>query len=784
MKKIIPILILLAIEIGLFLANYRPGTYFLGWDNLFPEMNFSENIRRSFFAVWEEYRGLGLLDGMSFAANLPHYLFLWLLSFFLPQNLLRYSFFFLMHFLGGVGMYLFLSGQITRQKWSAFFGALFYQFNLATIQMFYAPYELFAVHFAFLPWLVNYLIKFLRTGENKNLVWFAIFSLLAVPQAHVPTVFLIYLILVFFILIFNFFKRILTVLVTIFMINAFWLLPYSYDVLTNTNTVLEAKINQMARFDIYANQKARGDLVNVVTLKGFLLDAKESGSFIMAPWKNYLNSPLFKIGEVTFLGLAVIGIVAIIKRREKHFYPFLAVASVAFFFLASNVPVLGALNDLLRNNIALIGEGFRFSFTKFAIVFVFAYSIFIAYGLETITKQWIFNVLALLLLLIYAFPVFQGNFFFDALRIKIPPEYFQVVDYFNDQPLDTRIANFPQVNYSSWRFTNFGYRGSGFFWYGVKQPMLDRAFDPWSRQNENYYKEISYALYSQNLPLFEEVLEKYRVNWLLLDGNIINPSSPKALYIDELKDLVKNSQQISLIRQIGQIGIYKNNLKTPTKSFVSIQEKLDLKKLVTSDQKLVTSPYYLPNLSHNQGYLITVTGKNMANKQSLFWLENLNSRRADLEERLKDGVNYFIQPPMEPDGLGYSLHIENFETEKVTIGEIEKGILEPPRMTSQGGYDDRFIVEHPNPAFYRIDLNVDKPSTLILSQSFDKGWLALGAKNHVLIDNWANGWEVDPGLRIVYLFYWPQLLEFGGFSLLTIFILALIIKKRTSSASQ
>lgn len=849
-QKNLGLFLLFAIEIILFLANYKTGTYFLGWDNLFPEMNFPVNINRSLFSVWQEYRGLGLLDGMSFAANLPHYLFLWSVSWVLPQNLLRYFFFFLMHFLGGVGIYILLEKEIKVSKLSAFIGALFYQLNLASIQMFYAPYELFAVHFAFLPWLILFVRQFLKTGDKKSLFWLFLFSIIALPQAHVPTLFLVYIIAVGFILLFSYnFKRAAIIISTIFIVNAFWLLPYGYGVITGgARTVIEAKINQMSRFDIYANQKFRGDIIDVLSLQGFMLDMKESigahGStdFIMAPWRNYIDTIPFKITAGLIMILAGLGLINILHRRDKSSYPFVVIFLIAFFFLGSNIPGLSFLNDLLRDKIPMIGEAFRFSFTKFAIIFALTMSVFLSRGVEFVLRRYRVLFLVLVVaLLIYSIPSFSGQFLFDSTRISIPNEYFQTVNYFNHQPLDTRVALFPQSSYWSWRFTNFGYRGSGFFWYGIPQPTLDLAFDPWSRQNENYYWEISYALYSKNRPLFESVLEKYRVNWLLIDGNIINPSSPKALFVPELEDLINQSPKISLAAQFGQIKIYRVNLTLPTKDFVSVAQNLpnansyqwgnldqafvDLGDYVASPdpiypnrslftgknqsniefnpEKLISgqpmikilpdgqNAWTYPSLSHRQGYLIKVIAKNISGKPYLFWIENLNSRRADLETYLpasRQVTSYFVQPPMEQDGLGYTFHLDSIsvgktkavnEFEEMDIYPIDYWGLVKARSNSSNLSSINYlspIVDHPNPSLYRIDLNSSIPATIILAQSYDPGWVAIGAGNHVLIDNWANGWQVENGPRVIYLFFWPQLLEFAGFGLLTAWLGWVIIQ--------
>ena len=742
-------LLLTAVGIILVLTNYTPGTILSGWDTLHPEFNLGLYLQRIFWGVWQQHQGLGAVAAQAHASELGRLWYLWI-----P---FRYGYFWISLILGPLGVFFFLKKLVKPS--AAFLGGLFYLLNLGTMQHFYLPLEMFATGYAFLPWL------FWAVYE-KRLILLSFLFLVSVPMAHTPTLWFIHFAAL---IIFAFCldkKWAIKVFLTGILVNSFWLLPSLYFIFTHGADVINSHISQQFSPKAFAVSKEFGNLWDIALIRGYLFDWGHfdfvSRRFVdlLPVWKNHLSNPfVLTIGHGSFAAV-ILGILLSLKKKIP------AGRAMIPVLLFSAFGLLGLVET----------EALRFPFTKFSLLLMLSFAVYFSLAVDYLKKFWI---VIPVLLIIYMWPAFNGNLICDCERVTFPPEYQQTFDWFNKQDPDTRIAPFPVDSIYGWGYYGWGYEGAGFRWFGLPQPILDREFDRWMPTNENYYKEISYALYSKNLPLFEEVLEKYRVNWLLVDGNIINSSSPKALYLDELADLVRKSEIVRPDRQFGKIKIYQVNLKVPTKSFVSVQG-------ANHDSPLleIKPPYYLPNLSHNQGYLITVTGKNVAGKQSLFWIENLNSRRADLEERLKDGVNYFIQPPMEPDGLGYSLHVENFETEKVTMGEIKKEILEPPRMTVGAVYDENFIVEHPNPSWYRIDLNVEKPATLILAQSFDNGWLALGAKNHILIDNWANGWEVGPGLRIVYLFYWPQLLEFAGFSLLTIFAFALIIKKRTSSASK
>ena len=73
--KIFPYLIIFLTVLILFIANYLPGTWLSGWDNLHPEFNFKLNLQREIFAGWQEYQGLGAVGGLMIAADIPRLLF-------------------------------------------------------------------------------------------------------------------------------------------------------------------------------------------------------------------------------------------------------------------------------------------------------------------------------------------------------------------------------------------------------------------------------------------------------------------------------------------------------------------------------------------------------------------------------------------------------------------------------------------------------------------------------------------------------------------------------------
>ncbi|GIW63938.1 MAG: hypothetical protein KatS3mg091_740 [Patescibacteria group bacterium] len=577
-------LLLIVVETILFFTNYIPNTFLIGWDNIMPEFNLWLNLERSFFSVWQEYRGLGLLDGMSHASNLMHSIYIAFLMLLFPQNMVRYVFIFLTHLLGGIGFY-YLAKKSFKNSKSAFIGALFYMFNLGVVQMYSAPLEVFATHFAALPFLALTILNVLEKPNKKNISFLFLASILTSPQTFVPTIFIVFLILFFFILFFYYlqnknFKRTFVAFSLVIIPNLFWLLPFVYSVKNNAKIIANTRINQYSSEEIYLRNKAFGNLENVLTFKGFMMDAMELNTktnkteYLMTVWKDYAKTPLFNMFFIAITIVTILGIVKTVKDKNCQLLPFLFSLFTAFFFLANNTFMFEQLNNIFRSLFPILGEGFRFPFTKFIILFAFCYSIFFSYGLSYLlesTKKFRSIILGLVFLgiLYICFPAFKGYFISPFIKQTIPQEYFHVISYFDSIDHNKRIAFLPTPSFWNWYYRRWGHRGSGFLWYGIPQPILLRAFDPWSNYNEQFYNEFAYAQKLENIELFNQILRKYNIDYLLLDSSLINTLSPKPINYDKIKDFLNKNTLLTKEWEEGVLSVYKVNKQTHNR-FVSL----------------------------------------------------------------------------------------------------------------------------------------------------------------------------------------------------------------------
>jgi hypothetical protein len=559
------------------------------------------NIKRSLFAVWQEYQGLGLLGGMGHAADLPRQIFIYLISHILPVDLIRYVSTFTALLAGSIGAYVLTKYLILNTKIPALLAGIFYTLNIATIQTFYAPFEAFIYHFGVLPWLLLASILFLERPDLKRTVFLVLVLLLSAPASYIPTLFVVYVLAISIYILTNlilnsnrlsYLIKTVKLFAVIILVNAFWLLPFLYFTINNAHVNVNSKINQMGTDTIFLQNKEFGTLLDTALLRGFWfnnVDPNFLGDFdyMLSPWRAHFDNPLVPASGLALFAIILIGAISVLAKIRKNKssmvtcrLSLVVLFLFSFTMLAIDTPIFSQINELFRK-IPLFEQAFRFPFTKFNSLAALTYSIMLVFGITFLTERimkhesrimgfvnYSLFVIPAFLIVLIAFPVFKGHLFYEKVRINIPQEYFDTFSFFQQQDPNTRIANLPQPTFWGWTFYRWGYGGSGFLWYGIRQPILDRAFDVWSKTSENYYYELTQALYSEDKKAFENVLNKYQISWILLDKNVIYPHSPKSLFYDKTENLIESIPGISQARKFGNIKIYKVDLKDKPRSFV------------------------------------------------------------------------------------------------------------------------------------------------------------------------------------------------------------------------
>lgn len=581
----------------MFITNYQPSIYLTGWDNLQTELNSPLAIKRATYAVWQEYQSFGLTSGMAHAADLVRAIFMLFLSIVLPKSILRYLFHFLMLYVGGLGLFYLLRylGFNGKKKFLAFIGAVFYILNLGTVQIFGLPFEPFSVFFAFLPWEILVFLRFAYAEKINpgHIFWLVVVNILATPQAYLQTLFVVYFLCLGFLsfgLLFEnlnkkIIKRFAAALGLIVLVNLFWILPQVYFVKNSLNVVREAKINQQATDVVSRQNIEKGTLRSFSRLEGFYYDLHGvSGESLFGPWHDH-HSNVF-IAILTYVPFAFL-LLGIFKKHRSH-YGFVSIFVLISLLLLSNTSALTYFSFVIFDQ-PFVKQIFRSPFTKFIVPYSLIFSYLFVSGLEALhnfiekksaqgrreVRNIIFTSSVVMLMIIYALPAFLGHFFSSTMKVQIPESYHQTIAYFKDQDRNKRIALLPDYTFWGWFKHGWGYDGSGFIWYGIEQPIVSRTFDVWSLNSESYFWEIKYAIESKNTVLFEEVLDKYNIDYLIYDKSLRPVSSvEEGMQYDQIDWILERTGKVYLAQQFDNLSVLVVDHDHNIESFVSVADNL------------------------------------------------------------------------------------------------------------------------------------------------------------------------------------------------------------------
>ncbi len=274
---------LVVIFIGVFLTNFPFASYMTGWDNLHPELNFMLNFKNGIESVWQDNQGVGTFGGHGYAATLPHTLFLFLMSIFIPDMYLRSGFTFLTLLAGSVGVFVLIRNLLKRENEhikniSALAAGMFYMLNFATVQNFYIQLEAFIIHFALLPWLFHSIIRFFEKSNLKNLAIFFALSLVASAQGFIPPLFIVYMILLSVFLTvyflnkktFTAFKKAALIFGITIVANLYWLLPVMIYSISDSDIYLSAYNNLSSTQNFILKNQTYGNINDMSILRIYL----------------------------------------------------------------------------------------------------------------------------------------------------------------------------------------------------------------------------------------------------------------------------------------------------------------------------------------------------------------------------------------------------------------------------------------------------------------------------------------------------------------------------------
>ncbi|PIY72468.1 hypothetical protein COY87_00785, partial [Candidatus Roizmanbacteria bacterium CG_4_10_14_0_8_um_filter_33_9] len=348
----------------------------------------------------------------------------------------------------------------------------------------------------------------------------------------------------------------------------------------------------------------------------------------------------------------------------------------------------------------------------------------------------------------------------------------------------------------------------------------DSAF----QQYGNYYTSPNEIRYYFPYLDFTSQTQLLRKKWALTENSsqfIINtdldfPTANYTLFnpISEYSAWLYNNNQ--LIQYKTQLNSTLSNKKLITIIDKTLISKLDIKDAEVSNCRSLTTCYEfnLPYLQQRYGYIFKIKNKNIAGRRMYFYITDNTRKQILIEDRLREDTAYYFLPPKYQYGLGYSIVFENessvIEQSENQLETIETYIFpatEIKQIKMSNNIPNTILSEQINFTskkrnYFTYEVQLNNKATVILYQSFHPGWVAynvptnnwmnqnlaflFGQKinTHVLINNWANGWLIEPETKNIVIIFWPQYLQYLGLGLLLISFFGIVFWKSKKNKSQ
>lgn len=552
---------LVVILIIIYVVSLKPQFYIIGWDNYSSYFNLQNNIFRTLFATWREYRGLGVPSD-SEIVDIFRQLFFYSLHFVIPPQLLDQFYFLFCLTLGTLGMYGFIKKifaatipHVSRKilDMVSATGAFFYLFNLNTLSIFYFPIVTYVTRYAAIPILFGIFFS-LMTSEKMSR-WKFIRLLLVISLSSgsyiTGTVFittLLSLVIFGFIWLWN--KRYSTAFCLFIGLNMFWLLVFGNYTLEKSSiiklapTFIDANETQLNKPQTYyALSKQLILYPNFFeTTYHTVKDTIEKTFHHLADTYNIFPDI---VGIYIFPVLYIWGSLEILLGIKRYRYlSFIPLLIGLFLFLSlKEYSFLGFFYKFLDQNIPYFGVLFRFGDTKFHPYIAFAGSIAVSVAVLKIISLikprntnrtllvGIIGGLVILFTLISYRSYFLGHLVGSFVYSRIPHAYSDIARDINADPDFGRVLHLPYDEKAYWRSYTWGYLGSAFFQYLLDKPLMEKTFEPGSQENADFNTRISNIF--QNVQVinpgkdlnfrattFYDVLKMTGVKYVVLDNTV------------------------------------------------------------------------------------------------------------------------------------------------------------------------------------------------------------------------------------------------------------------------
>lgn len=517
------------------LTNAKWGYGLLGNDNFSPELNPTITLQRSLQNPgWRTYRALGVPSDSEQADTIRALMFYLLSSAKVPYWAMSQIYFF-----GTLVIALVSAGKVAeivliskkdeeKEAAHAFlFGGLFYFSSLLTVWIYYFPVHLFVAAYAFLPLVFFTLLKFSHQATPRNALALCISAVFLGISGLTATLFLVcfatLVVLSTLSLVDSRFscKKILIGLGLILALNAYWLVPFSLYVQSNTHALQDSLINRKITTLQVQNEQKYTVLPRTLRYGFSWMDDQLSDGSYAYTARSWYTHPIINVLAYLPIACALFGVFYALKKRKKHAAVFSVLALLGVFLIKGSNTPLGFIYSYLQDASSVFNQVFRWRSSKFWPLLAMSLPLLATYGALHLTKKRpLVTIILVVALCVYMLPMLTGSMIRPSMYTQVPSSYFALADHLQKTNPTARIYVVPEANTLYFRNYSWGFFGSVMLNYVLPNPTFEKALIIGSSESEHAFNEIKNAYYTGDPDIFNNALDRYNIAYVLEDRSV------------------------------------------------------------------------------------------------------------------------------------------------------------------------------------------------------------------------------------------------------------------------
>lgn len=599
------------------ILSFTKGQYLLGNDNYSPELNPSLTIERSIESpAWRSYRVLGF-GSESEQADIFRSAFFWVTEKFLSRESLGQVFGLMCLFVGSwfmgelVGL---IVKDFSKKKYSQvglLLGGVMYVSTLWTVWVYYQNLAPFTSNFGFLPLLLFSIYLYIKNSSARKAVFLFLSSILFTSSCVIATLFVSDLLLIIPFVMFCIFslgvrkkdrlKRFLHTFLIFGITQLFWILPFIFYTFSSSGDLVDSYVNRSITSSVIDLESEMQTLTNSSRFYTRTLNDVRDGEYVFALSEDYQSYDFYKVIGLLPIMASLISIIFFIAKKKWKLLVFPLLTLVFLFLIKGINPPLGGVFTFFQENIPLFKQVFRWISSKLGEVYLITLIISAVLGiiffwdfLQSFMKKNLKKILGgFLLLLILALQLFYSNYLFtnnifaDELLVDLPQEYFSLGEYLEETNPNGRIYYAPPANNNYFREYSWGFYGSQFLSYIVPNPIMDMSLSVGSGVGEEAMLEIQNIFRAGELESFKKQIQKYDVEYILVDRNLIKDGFTYDIDWEIVDHLIKDYEQIW---SEGELTLYEIPSKGEEASILEYTLGTDLEEERSFTRDIAQSP--------------------------------------------------------------------------------------------------------------------------------------------------------------------------------------------------